>query len=184
MLVADRLLCPPALSLRFRTYVADDEMVVCGWQRALARRLQGACRANAAQHLVARRLEDRVRGDAGRGRRPLRDGGERLRRRAADPRRRVRGKSGVVSRRDEHYVAGFGPSWSPDGTQLAFAQTLEDCGGGWDYSRPAASGGTDSARPRRANGCYTYDAISVAYSGGSNLRVFTTGNQPAWRPHP
>ncbi len=81
-------------------------------------------------------------------------------------------------------LAGFSPTWSPDGTQLAFAQTLEDCGGGWDYSRPAASGGTGSARPRRANGCYTYDAISVAYSGGSNLRVFTTGNQPAWRPHP
>jgi len=77
---------------------------------------------------------------------------------------------------------GFGPTWSPDGTQLAFAQTLEDCGGGWDYSRAAASPG--SARVRRANGCYTYDAISVAHSDGSNLRVFTTGNQPAWRPHP
>lgn len=77
---------------------------------------------------------------------------------------------------------GYGPSWSPDGTQLAFAQTLEDCGGGWDYTRAAASPG--SARVRRANGCYTYDAISVAHSDGSNLRVFTTGNQPAWRPHP
>jgi Tol biopolymer transport system component len=78
---------------------------------------------------------------------------------------------------------GFGPSWSPDGTQLAFVQTLEDCGG-WDYSRPAASGGTRSARPRGASGCSTYDAVSVAYSNGSNVRVFTTGNQPAWRPHP
>jgi len=28
MLVADLVLCPPALSLRFRTCVADDEMVV------------------------------------------------------------------------------------------------------------------------------------------------------------
>jgi len=25
---------------------------------------------------------------------------------------------------------------------------------------------------------------SLAYSDGSNLRVFTTGNQPAWKPHP
>lgn len=78
---------------------------------------------------------------------------------------------------------GFGPSWSPDGTQLAFVQTLEDCGG-WDYSRPAASGGTRSARHRGASGCSTYDAVSVASSNGSNVRLFTTGNQPAWRPHP
>ena len=77
---------------------------------------------------------------------------------------------------------GYGPTWSPDGAQLAFVQTLQGCP--WDYSRPAASGGTGSAGLRRANGCYTYDAISVAYSDGSNLRVFTTGNQPAWRPHP
>ena len=81
-------------------------------------------------------------------------------------------------------LSGFAPTWSPDGAQLAFVQTLEDCGGNWDYSRPAASGGTGSGRLRRANSCHTYDAISVAHSDGSNLRVFTTGNQPAWRPHP
>jgi hypothetical protein len=78
---------------------------------------------------------------------------------------------------------GFGPTWSPDGTQLAFVQTLEDCGG-WDYSRPAASGGARSPRPRGASGCRRYDVVSVAHSDGSNVRVFTTGNQPAWRPHP
>jgi TolB protein len=78
---------------------------------------------------------------------------------------------------------GYGPTWSPDGSQLAFVQTLEECGG-WDYSRAAASGGTRSARRRGVNSCNTYDAIFVAHSDGSDLRVFTTGNQPAWRPHP
>jgi Tol biopolymer transport system component len=75
-------------------------------------------------------------------------------------------------------LPGFGPTWSPDGTQLAFVQTLEGCGG-WDFARRAASGRI----LRGANGC-TYDAISLARSDGSNVRVFTVGNQPAWRPHP
>ena len=61
-------------------------------------------------------------------------------------------------------LPGFGPTWSPDGTQLAFVQ-VSACGY-YDY----CSG--------------TYEAVLVAHSDGSNVRYVTTGNQPAWKPHP
>jgi WD40 repeat protein len=80
-------------------------------------------------------------------------------------------------------LPGFWPTWSPDGTQLAFVQTQDSNCGGWDYSRHPTSGVTGSARVRGAKDCSTYDAIVVSRSDGSNVRLLTLGNQPAWRPH-
>jgi TolB protein len=57
-------------------------------------------------------------------------------------------------------LPGFEPTWSPDGTQLAFVQLYPD-----PYSGP-------------------YTAIVVAHTDGSNVRTVTPGNQPAWKPHP
>ena len=56
-------------------------------------------------------------------------------------------------------LAGFEPTWSPDGTRLAFVQVIDDY-------------------------YWTYDAIYVARTDGSNIRYLTRGAQPAWMPHP
>ena len=61
-------------------------------------------------------------------------------------------------------LPGFEPTWSPDGSQIAFVQAYT-CGY-YDY----------------CNG--SYEGVSVAHSDGSNLHYLTNGNQPAWRPHP
>ena len=55
-------------------------------------------------------------------------------------------------------LSGFGPTWSRDGTQLAFVQSCDE----W---------------------CEPY-MIFVASSDGTNVRSLTAGEQPAWRPHP
>jgi Tol biopolymer transport system component len=55
-------------------------------------------------------------------------------------------------------LPGFAPTWSRDGTQLAFVQSCDE----W---------------------CSPY-MIFVASSDGTNVRSLTAGEQPAWRPHP
>lgn len=57
-------------------------------------------------------------------------------------------------------LPGFAPSWSPDGTQFAFVQFVNDY---YDYS--------------------SYDEVLVAKADGSNVRDVVTGDQPAWKPH-
>jgi WD40 repeat protein len=60
-------------------------------------------------------------------------------------------------------LPGFAPSWSSDGTQLAFVQLLQrDYDGDW----------------------YTTSVISTANADGSGVRTLTDGDQPAWKPHP
>ena len=56
-------------------------------------------------------------------------------------------------------LPGFAPSWSPDGTQLAFAQLFND----------------PSLGP--------FETILTTRVDGSNIRTVTQGAQPAWRPH-
>lgn len=59
-------------------------------------------------------------------------------------------------------LPGFAPSWSSDGTQLAFVQLLQrDYDGDW----------------------YTTSVISTANADGSGVRTLTDGDQPAWKPH-
>jgi WD40-like Beta Propeller Repeat len=57
-------------------------------------------------------------------------------------------------------LLGFAPTWSSDGTRLAFVQTYEDYYG------------------------YSYDVIFLAHADGSVAGYLTTGTQPAWKPHP
>jgi TolB protein len=52
-------------------------------------------------------------------------------------------------------LAGFFPTWSSDGTQLAFVQLNQ----------------------------YQARIIVVAHADGSNQTTIATGDQPAWRPH-
>jgi len=56
-------------------------------------------------------------------------------------------------------LLGWGPAWSPDGTQLAVVQAYGDYPDIYDY-------------------------IVTANTDGSNVRVVTEGDQPAWKPHP
>ena len=59
-------------------------------------------------------------------------------------------------------LPGLAPSWSPDGTQLAFVQVFQrDYDGDW----------------------YTASVISTANADGSGVRNLTDGDQPAWKPH-
>ena len=57
-------------------------------------------------------------------------------------------------------LPGFEPNWSPDGTQLAFVQLHTN----------------SSFQP--------YNAVVVAHTDGSNVRIVARGDQPAWQPHP
>jgi hypothetical protein len=57
-------------------------------------------------------------------------------------------------------LAGSQPTWSPDGTRLAFVNVVDDY---W---------------------WFPYDAIFVADADGSNSRFLAAGEQPAWKPHP
>jgi hypothetical protein len=57
-------------------------------------------------------------------------------------------------------LAGIAPTWSPDGTRLAFVMNYYDYYG-------------DS-----------YDFIMVAGTDGSNALSLGLGDQPAWKPHP
>jgi hypothetical protein len=60
-------------------------------------------------------------------------------------------------------LPGFTPSWSPDGTHLAFVQLVQrDYDGDW----------------------YTTAVISTANADGSGVRTVADGDQPAWKPHP
>jgi hypothetical protein len=58
-------------------------------------------------------------------------------------------------------LPGFAPTWSVDGSQLAFVQKYE-C----------------------YDGCSTYDVILVATSDGAAVRALGPGDEPAWKPHP
>jgi Tol biopolymer transport system component len=55
-------------------------------------------------------------------------------------------------------LLGWAPAWSPDGTQLAVVQAYGDYPDIYDY-------------------------IVTANTDGSNVRVVTEGDQPAWKPH-
>ena len=57
-------------------------------------------------------------------------------------------------------LPGFAPTWSPDGSHLAFVRVY-----------PGYYGGT-------------YDYITVAGADGSGVLSVTLGDQPAWKPHP
>ena len=56
-------------------------------------------------------------------------------------------------------LPGFAPTWSPDGTQLAFVQLFND-----PFAGP-------------------YGEIMAAHLDGSNVLAVTRGLQPAWKPH-
>ena len=60
-------------------------------------------------------------------------------------------------------LPGIEPTWSPDGTQLAYAQVTEYCD---DY------------------GCYSYATVYVASADGSGVTYLSGGDHPAWKPHP
>ena len=65
-------------------------------------------------------------------------------------------------------LPGLAPTWSLDGTRLAFVQVFQACGG-WDYD---------------CDSYYPYGVISTANADGSAIRNLTAGDQPAWKPHP
>ena len=56
-------------------------------------------------------------------------------------------------------LPGFSPTWSPDGTQLAFVQLFND-----PLSGP-------------------YENVVAMHADGSSLHTVTRGAEPAWRPH-
>lgn len=61
-------------------------------------------------------------------------------------------------------LPGSEPTWSLDGSQIAFAQVYENCD---DYY-----------------GCYSYSTVSVANADGSGgPRYLASGDKPAWKPH-
>jgi hypothetical protein len=87
-------------------------------------------------------------------------------------------------------VAGTSPSWSPDGTQLAFVN------GGSIFTCTASNCGptTSAALASGSNPAWSPDGTKIAYDSGGNLKIMSTGGadsspspsvagtDPSWSP--